>query len=218
MKPVHAGGSLYERKRCYMFKKKGQHVHEDASAADVIDTHREHSADRTDAQAVKTKNTILKGNKLIGDINVSSDLELSGEIEGNITSEQNSNIVIKGNCRGSITTREGSVTIEGELNSGNITAGSNITISGKFEGGEAKAQKRVMVNGEFKGRLEADEIEIGPEARGSGEIFYKEHISIAKGAQIEGKIGKLSGELMLVKQPEHIKKSAVPPAKEISGA
>jgi cytoskeletal protein CcmA (bactofilin family) len=126
--------------------------------------------------------------------------------------------VIKGNCRGSITTREGSVTIDGELSGGNITAGSNITISGKFEGGEAKAQKRVIVNGNFKGRLEAGEIEIGPEARGSGEIFYKDHISIAKGAQIEGTIGKLSGELILVKKPEQIKKSAVPPVKEISGA
>lgn len=199
-----------------MFKKWGQH--ENASAADVVDTHKEHPADMTEPHAVKTKNTILKGNKLIGDISVTSDLELSGEIEGNITSEQNSNIVIKGNCRGSITTREGSVTIEGELNSGNITAGSNITISGKFEGGEAKAQKRVMINGEFKGRLEGGEVEIGPDARGAGEIFYKEYISIAKGAQIEGKIGKLSNELMLVKKPEQIKKSAVPSARETRGA
>ena len=202
-----------------MFKKRGEHEHGNDVAADVMDTHKEHSSDiYGKPHAVKTKNTILKGNKLIGDISVSSDLELSGEIEGNITSEQNSNIVIKGNCRGSITTREGSVTIEGELNGGNITAGSNITISGKFEGGEAKAQKRMIVNGEFKGRLEAEEMEIGPEARGSGEIFYKEHFSVAKGAQIEGKIGKLSGELMLVKKPEQIKKAAASPAKEIKGA
>ena len=41
-------------------------------------------------------NKILKGSKLIGDINVTCDLELSGDVEGNITSLQKSNILIKG--------------------------------------------------------------------------------------------------------------------------
>jgi hypothetical protein len=50
-------------------------------------------------------NTILKGSKLSGDIHVTCDLELSGDVEGNITSEQDSNIVIKGTCKGNIKTR-----------------------------------------------------------------------------------------------------------------
>jgi len=45
-------------------------------------------------------NTILRGSKLTGNINVTCDLELSGDVEGNITSEQDSSIVIKGSCRG----------------------------------------------------------------------------------------------------------------------
>ena len=169
---------------------------------------------------VGTKNTILKGNRLIGDISVSCDLEMSGEIEGNITSELHSNIVIKGLCRGSIFTREGSIEIEGELQGGNLTAGSNITISGRFQGGEAKAQGRIRINGEFSGKLEAGEIEIGSEARGSGEIFYKDAIAIAKGAIIEGQICKLPAELTLVKnQPPLItEKMRLPDQKKAGGA
>ena len=45
-------------------------------------------------------NKILKGSKLTGDINVTCDLELSGDVEGNITSMQNSNILIKGSLQG----------------------------------------------------------------------------------------------------------------------
>ncbi|NOZ68200.1 MAG: hypothetical protein GXP46_02905 [Deferribacteres bacterium] len=40
---------------------------------------------------VKKINTILKGSKLIGNINVTCDLELSGDVEGDIISEKNSN-------------------------------------------------------------------------------------------------------------------------------
>jgi cytoskeletal protein CcmA (bactofilin family) len=150
-------------------------------------------------------NTLLKGSKLIGDIIVTCDLELSGEIQGNITSEKNSNIVIGGICRGNIDTREGSVEIDGELQGGNINAGNNVVIAGKFSGGEIKAKGKIQINGEFDGRLEADEIEIGPDSRGRGELVYRESISIAKGSKIEVKISQGQKELKLVK-PEQEKK------------
>ena len=76
-------------------------------------------------------NTIMKGSKLTGDINVSCDMELSGEVEGNINSDSNSNIVIQGICKGNIRTKEGSVTIEGELIGGDIVAGSMAPMSGE---------------------------------------------------------------------------------------
>jgi cytoskeletal protein CcmA (bactofilin family) len=93
---------------------------------------------RQSGTAVRSSNVnkILKGSKLIGDINVTCDLELNGDVEGNITSKQNSNILIKGACKGNIETKEGSVEIEGELRGGNITAGKDVKISGKFKGGE----------------------------------------------------------------------------------
>lgn len=144
-------------------------------------------------------NTILKGSKLIGDINVTCDLELSGDVEGNIRSIRKSNIVIKGTCTGNIETSEGSVDIVGELKGGNIIAGENVTISGKFNGGEVKANGRIYVNGEFNGKLEANEVEIGANACGKGEVFYKENISISKGAKVEVQIARLQGELKVVK-------------------
>jgi len=144
-------------------------------------------------------NTILKGSKLVGDINVTCDLKLSGDVEGNITSEKNSDIVIQGICKGNITTKEGSVDIEGELVKGNITAGKNITISGKFKGGEAKAEGKIYVNGEFNGKLEANEIEIGPNASGKGELLYREYISISKGAKLEAQISQVQNGLKVVK-------------------
>ena len=149
------------------------------------------TAREVDAGSSNTKvNTILKGSKLTGDINVTCDVELSGDIEGNIKSEQNSKIVIKGTCKGMVEAREGSVYIEGELKGGNIIAGNNVNISGKFSGGEIKA-KKIYINGEFSGKLEGDEIEIGPGAQGNGKILYKEYISISKGAQIEAEISRL---------------------------
>ena len=144
-------------------------------------------------------NTILKGSKLIGNINVSCDLELSGDVEGNITSEGNSRIVIKGTCKGNIKTKEGNVDIEGELNTGNITAGNDVRITGKFNGGEVTAKGRIYINGEFNGKLEGNEIEIGPNARGKGELFYRENISVSRGAKIEGQICRIQKELTLVK-------------------
>jgi len=155
-------------------------------------------------------NTILKGSKLIGDITVSCDLELSGEIQGNITSEKNANIIIRGICKGNIETREGNVDIEGELDGGNIVAGNNVTITGKFKGGEIRARGKISINGEFSGKLEADEIEIGPDTKGKGEILYREYISVARGAKIEAHISQVSKELKLIKPheektSEHIK-------------
>ena len=147
------------------------------------------------------KNTILKGSKLIGDISITTDLELTGEIEGNITSEQDSNIIIKGSCKGDIATRDGNVSIEGELKSGNITAGNDVNISGSFNGGEVTAKGKIHLNGEFRGRLEANEIEIGPGASGSGELIYRESISISKGSRVEGQISRVPEELKLVKSP-----------------
>ncbi len=140
-------------------------------------------------------NTILKGSKLTGDINVTCDLELSGDVEGNITSQQNSNIAIKGICKGNIETRGGNVDIDGELRSGNINAGSNVKILGTFNGGEVKAKGKIYVNGEFHGKLQGNEIEIGANAKGKGELFYKEYISISKGASIEVQINRIQEEL-----------------------
>lgn len=193
-----------------MFKKR---AHTDQGE----DVHPEPKADtgeKTFAEPSRagTKNTILKGNRLIGDISVSCDLEMSGEIEGNITSEQNSSIVIKGLCRGNIFTKEGSIDIYGELLGGNLTAGSNITITGKFRGGEAKARGRIRVDGDFEGKLEAGEIEIGSHARGTGEIFYKDTIAIAKGAVIEGQICKLPAELTLIKNQPAVSSEKKSPA------
>jgi cytoskeletal protein CcmA (bactofilin family) len=167
-------------------------------------------------------NTLLKGSKLIGDINVTCDLELSGEIQGNITSEKNSNIVIRGICRGNIETKEGNVDIDGELRDGNITAGSDVRIAGKFTGGEIKAKGKIQINGEFSGTLEADEIEIGPDARGKGELLYREFISIAKGAIVEVQVNQGQKELKLVKPAQDKKAHQVKPVvqdiKEVSQA
>jgi cytoskeletal protein CcmA (bactofilin family) len=144
-------------------------------------------------------NKILRGSKLSGNINVTCDMELSGDVEGNITSEQDSSIVIKGSCKGNIETKGGSVVIDGRLSEGNIIAGKDVTISGKFDGGEIRAKGRVYINGEFNGKLEGNEVELGARAQGKGEISYMENISIAKGAKIEVQISKGQKELKLVK-------------------
>ncbi len=194
-----------------MFKKWGNNTEERQ-----INNHRE---DPVKEVRYQTANTILKGSKLIGNINITCDLELSGEIEGNITSEQDSNIVIKGTCKGNIQTREGNVDIKGELIGGNITAGSDVIIVGKYNGGEIKANGKIHLNGEFDGRLEANEIEIGPNAQGKGEILYREYISISKGARVEGQISKVPSELKLIKNvPETRTSDTEPPAKEMSSA
>ncbi len=158
---------------------------------------------RPSGKAVRSSsvNKILKGSKLIGDINVTCDLELSGDVEGNIASLQKSNILIKGACKGNIETKEGSVVIEGELNDGNITAGKDVKISGKFNGGEVKAKGKIFVDGEFSGKLEGNDIEIGANSSGKGEIFYKEYISISRGANIDVQISQTKEALKEVKAP-----------------
>ncbi|UCH79593.1 MAG: polymer-forming cytoskeletal protein [Nitrospiraceae bacterium] len=157
-------------------------------------------------------NTILRGSKLKGDINVTCDLELSGDVEGNITSAQDSSIVIKGSCKGNIETKGGSVVIDGRLSEGNIIAGGDVTISGKFDGGEIMAKGKVYINGDFNGKLEGNEVELGAKASGKGEISYIENISIAKGANIEVQISRGQKELKLIKsEPE---KKPVPNKKD----
>ena len=163
-------------------------------------------------------NKILKGSKLTGDINVTCDLELSGEVEGNITSLQESNILIKGICKGNIETKGGSVNIEGELHGGNITAGKDVKISGKFNGGEVKAAGKIFVDGEFNGKLEGNDIEIGANSRGKGEIFYKEYISISRGAKVEVQISQIKEALKEVKTPPKTTvEDAIPVKQSVEG-
>ena len=159
-------------------------------------------------------NKIIKGSKLIGDINVTGDLELSGDVEGNITSMQESNILIKGVCKGNIETKEGSVAIEGELRGGNITAGKDVKISGKFNGGEVKAGGKIFVDGEFNGKLEGNDIEIGANSRGKGEIFYKENISISRGAKVDVQISQTKEALKEVATPPKTKAADTMPVKQ----
>jgi len=156
------------------------------------------SSDIRPAAEPKRTNMILKGSKLTGDINITNDLEMSGDVDGNISSLQDSNIVLKGTCRGNVETKDGSVNIEGSLDGGNIVAGNEVRITGKFNGGEIKAKNKIYVDGEFNGRLEANEIEVGSNAFGKGELHYKDFISIAKGAKINVQIGQLQPELKLV--------------------
>jgi cytoskeletal protein CcmA (bactofilin family) len=170
------------------------------------------------AAAPKRTNTILKGSKLTGDINITSDLELSGDVEGNIRSLQDSNIVLKGNCKGNIETKEGSVNIEGSLEGGNIIAGKEVRIMGKFSGGEIKAKNKIYIDGEFSGRLESNEIEIGSNASGKGELHYKDFISIAKGAKVNVQISQLQSELKAVNKTQ-VEETSVPgPDKGEQGA
>ena len=159
-------------------------------------------------------NKILKGSKLVGDINVTCDLELSGDVEGNITSMQKSNILIKGICKGNIETKEGSVDIEGELRGGNITAGKDVKITGKFNGGEVKAAGKIFVDGEFNGKLEGNDIEIGANSSGKGEIFYKEYISIFRGAKVDVQISQTKEALKEVRTPAKTKAAYTKPVKQ----
>lgn len=155
--------------------------------------------------AVPNVNKILKGSKLLGDITVICDLEVSGDVDGNITSMQDSDILIKGVCKGNIETKGGSVNIEGELQGGSITAGKDVNISGKFNGGEVKAAGKIFVDGEFTGRLEGNDVEIGANSNGKGEVFYREFISISRGAKVEVQISQASPALKEVKTPPKAK-------------
>jgi cytoskeletal protein CcmA (bactofilin family) len=163
-------------------------------------------------------NNILKGSKVTGDISVSCDLVLSGDVEGNITAREDSNIVIKGFCKGNVETRRGDVDIRGELQSGNITTEGNVSISGKFTGGEVKAGGKIYVNCEFTGRLEGNEIELGAHAHIRGELFYKEFITIARGAKVEVHLYRMVEESKGEnKTPENKVVDMKPLVKELSG-
>jgi len=191
-----------------MFKKWGSEVESSKTFNNAVTENLDKSGGKDVAEGTGKKsvtaggvsgkaNTILKGSKLTGDINIAYDLELSGDVEGNITSEKNSNITIQGTCKGNITTAEGRVFIEGEFHKGNIVAGTEVKITGKFNGGEVRTKGKIYINGEFNGKLEGNEIEIGPDARGKGELFYKEYISISKGAKIEAQITRTAKEPVL---------------------
>jgi cytoskeletal protein CcmA (bactofilin family) len=152
----------------------------------------------TVASAVKTAepgiNTICKGNKVTGNMVVSQDLQMNGDLEGNITAENNASIFIKGTCKGNIDAKGGSVEIEGEMSGGNISAGGYVNVTGKFLGGKIKAKDKIHINGEFTGNLESNEVELGAAARGRGEILYKETLCIQKGAKLEGKVTRAEPE------------------------
>ena len=163
-------------------------------------------------------NNILKGSRVTGDINVTCDLVLSGDVEGNITAKDNSSVVIKGSCKGNIESGRGDVDIRGELRSGNITTGGNVSISGKFTGGEVKAKGKIFVNCEFSGRLEGNEIELGANAHVKGELFYKEYISVARGAKVEVHLCRIQGESQGGnKAPEKKVQEMNPPMKKLIG-
>ena len=166
----------------------------------------------------KKVNHILKGSKVTGDINVTCDLVLSGDLEGNITALEDSNIVIKGSCKGNIATRRGDIDIRGELQSGKISTEGNVSISGKFTGGEVKAGGQIYVNCEFTGRLEGNEIEIGPHANIRGELFYKEFITVSRGAKVEVHLCRIQEEPKGAnKAPEKKVVDMKLPVKELSG-
>lgn len=163
-------------------------------------------------------NSILKGSKVTGDITVSCDLVLSGDVVGNITAREDSNIVIKGSCKGNIETRKGDIDIRGELRSGNITTEGNVSISGKFTGGEVKAGGKIYVNCEFTGRLEGNEIEVGALAHIKGELFYKEFITISRGAKVEVHLCRMEKENKVEnKTPENRIVNMKPTVKELTG-
>jgi cytoskeletal protein CcmA (bactofilin family) len=147
-------------------------------------------------------NTIFKGSKITGNIVVSQDLQMNGDIEGNITAENNASIFIKGTCKGNIDAKGGSVEIEGEMSGGNISAGGYVKVTGKFLGGKIQAKDKIHMNGEFTGSLESSEVELGAAARGMGEILYKEALYIQKGAKMEGKVTRAGAEAERMPVPE----------------
>src|SRR5512135_3077518 len=158
------------------------------------------SEKNTLASTVKTTeqgiNAICKGSKITGNMVVSQDMKIYGDLEGNITAENNASIFIKGTCKGNIYAKGGSVDIEGEMSGGNISAGGYVKVTGKFLGGKIQAKDRIHINGEFTGSLESNEVELGSAARGKGEILYKETLCIQKGAKVEGKVTRVEAERM----------------------
>ena len=157
------------------------------------------SAVKTEEQGI---NAIFKGSKITGNMVVNQDLQMNGDLEGNITAENNASIFIKGKCKGNIDARGGSVEIEGEMSGGNISAGGYVKVTGRFLGGKIQAKDRIHINGEFTGSLESNEVELGSAARGKGEILYKETLCIQKGAKVEGKVTRTG--MVQIPGPERI--------------
>jgi cytoskeletal protein CcmA (bactofilin family) len=171
----------------------------------------------TAASAVKTSeqglNSICKGSKITGNMVVSQDLQMNGDIEGNITAENNANIFIRGTCKGNIEARGGSVEIEGEMSGGNISAGGYVKVTGKFLGGKIQAKDRIHINGEFTGSLESNIVELGDSARGKGEILYKETLSVQQGAKVEGKVTRAGAPAPGPERKPERKEEPKPPRK-----
>jgi cytoskeletal protein CcmA (bactofilin family) len=139
-------------------------------------------------------NSICKGSKVTGNMAISQDLQMNGDIEGNITADNNASIFIKGICKGNIDAKGGSVEIEGEMSGGNISAGGYVKVTGKFLGGRIQAKDKIHINGEFTGSLESNEVELGAATRGKGEILYKKTLCIHQGAIMEGKVTRTGAE------------------------
>jgi cytoskeletal protein CcmA (bactofilin family) len=139
-------------------------------------------------------NSICKGSKVTGNMVISQDLQMNGDLEGNITADNNASIFIKGTCKGNIDAKGGSVEIDGEMSGGNISAGGYVKITGKFLGGKIQAKDKIHINGEFTGSLESNEVELGAAARGKGEILYKKTLCIQQGAIMEGKVTRAGAE------------------------
>jgi cytoskeletal protein CcmA (bactofilin family) len=139
-------------------------------------------------------NTICKGSKVTGNMLISQDLQMNGDLEGDIIAENNASIFIQGTCKGNIDAKGGSVEIEGEMSGGNISAGGYVKVTGKFLGGKIKAKDKIHINGEFTGSLESNEVELGASARGKGEILYKETLCIQQGAKMEGNVTRAGAE------------------------
>jgi cytoskeletal protein CcmA (bactofilin family) len=187
-----------------------------APQTDIVKTAANMTPDKS--PGVSKVNNILKGSKVTGDINVSCDLILSGDVVGNINAKDNSNVVIKGSCKGNIESGRGDVDIRGELRNGNITTGGNVSISGKCTGGEVKAKGKIYVNCQFTGRLEGNEIEIGANAHVKGEVFYREYISVSRGAKVEVHLCRMQEESKgEKKEPEKKTPDIQPPVKELIG-
>jgi cytoskeletal protein CcmA (bactofilin family) len=146
---------------------------------------------KTDEQGI---NAICKGCKVTGNMVVRQDLQMNGDLEGNITAENNASIFIKGTCKGNIDAKGGSVEIDGEISGGNISAGGYVKVTGKFLGGKIQAKDKIHINGEFTGILESNDVELGTAARGKGEILYKETLCIQNGAKMEGKVTRAEAE------------------------
>ncbi len=149
----------------------------------------------------KGMNSLLKGSRLNGDVIINCDLELSGDVVGNIYSKDDSSVFIKGTCKGNIETLKGQVGIEGELLEGNIKAGGDVTITGKFSGGTVKAGGKCYINGEFSGSVEAHEIEIGPLGIVDGNLSFQETISIGRGAKVQGSLIRLEPAAPVIQVP-----------------